>query len=205
MEQALCISFYLFNNIRDFLSALLICLSSYGFYRGYLAPEHAIQGKLTRKADIYSFVVLLLETVSGRCNTNRRLPLSEQYLLERAWDMYEGGKLVELVDTSLNGDYNHEEAEKFLKIGVLCTQDMTTLQPSMSEVVKMLMGEEALNGQNISRAGLLSEFTSLRGHKDKSDIISEGTGKGGNSSSSSENITTSYATMTFNSIFDRSN
>ncbi|XP_042949937.1 cold-responsive protein kinase 1 isoform X3 [Carya illinoinensis] len=50
---------------------------------GYLAPEYAIKGQLTRKADIYSFGVLLLEIVSGRCNTNTRLPFEEQYLLER--------------------------------------------------------------------------------------------------------------------------
>ncbi|KAG4149574.1 hypothetical protein ERO13_D05G342600v2 [Gossypium hirsutum] len=172
---------------------------------GYLAPEYAIRGQLTRKADIYSFGVLLLEIVSGRCNTNRRLPLSEQYLLERAWNKYESRELVELVDTAMGGEYDEEEAQKFLKIGLLCTQDIPKLRPSMSQVVKMLMGEEAVNDENISRPGLLSEFTALRGQKDNSGMISEGTGKGGNSSSSSENVTTSYATMTFNSIFDRSN
>ncbi|XWS10663.1 hypothetical protein CRYUN_Cryun38cG0016500 [Craigia yunnanensis] len=80
---------------------------------------------------------------------------------------------------------------------------MPKLRPSMSVVVKMLMGEEAVDDQNISRPGLLSEFISLRGHRDKDDMISEGTGKW-DSSSSSGNFTTSYATMTFNSIFDRS-
>ncbi|KAI9385763.1 hypothetical protein POPTR_011G112000v4 [Populus trichocarpa] len=50
---------------------------------GYLAPEYAIRGQLTRKADIYSFGVLLLEIVCGRSNTNRRFPLEEQYLVER--------------------------------------------------------------------------------------------------------------------------
>ncbi|KAI8552469.1 hypothetical protein RHMOL_Rhmol06G0269200 [Rhododendron molle] len=49
---------------------------------GYLAPEYAIRGQLTRKADIYSFGVLLLEIVSGRCNNNTQLPVEEQYLLE---------------------------------------------------------------------------------------------------------------------------
>lgn len=53
------------------------------YFRGYLAPEYAIGGKLTRKADVYSFGVLLVEIVSGRCNTNSRLPIEEQFLLER--------------------------------------------------------------------------------------------------------------------------
>jgi len=53
------------------------------FCSGYVAPEYAIRNQVTRKSDIYSFGVLLLEIVSGRPNTNRRLPVKEQYLLTR--------------------------------------------------------------------------------------------------------------------------
>ncbi|MBA0803962.1 hypothetical protein Gohar_014119 [Gossypium harknessii] len=201
---------------------------------GYLAPEYAIRGQLTKKADIYSFGVLLLEIVSGRCNTNRRLPVSDQYLLERyprplpmsdtyadtstwydhsnmeklvkpAWDLHDQKQLAELVDVSMGGDYNNEEAHKFLKISLLCTQDMPKQRPSMSKVVKMLAGEEPVDEQNISRPRLLSEFMNLRAHKEKADLTSEGTSKEGILSSSTENVTMSFATMTFNSIYDRSN
>jgi serine/threonine protein kinase len=51
--------------------------------RGYLAPEYAVRGQVTKKSDIYSFGVLLLEIVSGRCNHNARLPQGDQFLLER--------------------------------------------------------------------------------------------------------------------------
>ena len=50
---------------------------------GYLAPEYAARGQLTRKADVYSFGVLLMEIVSGRSNKNTRSPTEYQYLLER--------------------------------------------------------------------------------------------------------------------------
>jgi len=63
-----------------FMSEICWCMI---YFRGYLAPEYAIGGKLTRKADVYSFGVLLVEIVSGRCNTNSRLPIEEQFLLER--------------------------------------------------------------------------------------------------------------------------
>lgn len=53
------------------------------YCRGYLAPEYAVRGQLTRKADIYSFGVLLVEIVSGRCNTNSLLPIGDQYILEK--------------------------------------------------------------------------------------------------------------------------
>jgi serine/threonine protein kinase len=55
----------------------LIVLSS-----GYLAPEYAMRGQLTKKADIYSFGVLVLEIISGRSNTKSTFPLEEQFLLE---------------------------------------------------------------------------------------------------------------------------
>lgn len=178
---------------------------------GYLAPEYAIRGQVTRKADVYSFGVLTLEIICGRCNTNRRLPLKEQYLLPMVWEHHEREQLVELVDTALNGIFNVEEACRFLKIGLLCTQDMPKLRPSMSTVVEMLTGERDVNEEKISKPGLLSEFMDqTEGHRDKanarpsSDTVSA-SGRFINTSSSSENIATSFATMTFNSIYDRSN
>lgn len=71
--------FYHFKLPSTLCHLLLLLFSS----RGYLAPEYAVRGQLTRKADVYSFGVLLVEIVSGRCNTNMRLPNGERFLLER--------------------------------------------------------------------------------------------------------------------------
>lgn len=183
---------------------------------GYLAPEYAIRGQLTRKADIYSFGVLLLEIVSGRSNTNRRFPLEEQYLVEKVWEFYQKQELVNLVDTSLAGDYDVEEACNYLKIGLLCIQDVPKQRPSMSTVVMMLMGEIEVNDK-ISRPGLLSELKSFEGdkmpkHKGGKDQINKREMKNSSStlgmvesSSSSLGVDASYATMTFSSIYDRDN
>lgn len=66
--------------LPDFLFDVVIVAS-------YLAPEYALEGRLTRRADVYSFGVLLLEIVSGRSNINTRLPYEDQFLLERVWQI----------------------------------------------------------------------------------------------------------------------
>ncbi|XP_009766561.1 cold-responsive protein kinase 1 [Nicotiana tabacum] len=170
---------------------------------GYLAPEYAIRGQLTRKADVYSFGILLLEIVSGRCNTNKRLPIEQQYLLERAWKLYKKGELIELVDTSLGDDFNVDEACRFLKVSLLCTQVMPKSRPSMSTVVRLLIGEVEVDDEEISEPGMLSDLLSLRSNKNtSSDSLSAGSGKQVDSSSSM-NTTTTHGTMTFTSINDR--
>ncbi|XP_015089344.1 cold-responsive protein kinase 1 [Solanum pennellii] len=129
---------------------------------GYLAPEYAIRGQATRKSDVYSYGVLLIEIVTGRCNTNSRLPIDEQYLLERTWQLYERNELVMLVDTSLDGDFDAEQACRYLKIGLLCTQDALKLRPSMSTILKMLTGEMEVNDNKITKPGLISDFMDLK-------------------------------------------
>ncbi|XP_004488850.1 cold-responsive protein kinase 1-like [Cicer arietinum] len=174
---------------------------------GYLAPEYAIGGRLTRKADIYSFGVLLVEIVSGRCNTNSRLPSNEQFILERAWALYEQNELVGLVDTSLNWEFYAEQACKFLKIGLLCTQESPKHRPSMSSVVKMLTGEMKVDDSRMTKPALISDFMDLKVRKKQESIIDLKTTSTYNTSSASDHQDTtiaSAATTTFTTQFDHS-
>lgn len=52
------------------------------FCRGYMAPEYAMRGYLTDKADVYSFGIVALEIVSGKSNTNYRPKEEFVYLLD---------------------------------------------------------------------------------------------------------------------------
>ena len=92
-------------------------------------------------------------------------------LLLQTWELYERRELVGLVDTALNGDFDVEEACKFLKIGLLCTQDAPKLRPLMSTVVKMLTGKMDLDEIKITNPGLISDFMDLkvRGAQKKPD------------------------------------
>ncbi|CAN1249005.1 Cold-responsive protein kinase 1 [Linum perenne] len=168
---------------------------------GYLAPEYAILGQLTRKADIYSFGVLLLEIVSGRPNKERRWLPEDHNLVEMAWQLHGKRKLESLVDTYLNGDYDSEEACRFLKIGLLCTQEKTKLRPSMSTVVQMLRGDCSIEEEKITEPGLLAKLRSNNVEKDKNSSYA---GSAGSSYDNDNNtMATSHGTMTFTSINER--
>ncbi|KAJ6805286.1 putative serine/threonine-protein kinase [Iris pallida] len=171
---------------------------------GYLAPEYAIRGQVTRKSDVYSFGVLLLEIVSGRCNTNTRLPYEEQFLLERTWALYERGELLKIVDTSLTDDLDTEEARKFLEIALLCTQDVSKLRPSMSTVVRMLTGERAVESKKITKPGLISDFMDLkiRG-RNKANVANSTSSTLSSGASPLSSQDTTCASMTFTAISDR--
>jgi len=69
---------------------------------------------------------------------------------------------VALVDQSLDRDCDVDEACKFLKIGLLCTQDAPKLRPVMSTVVKMLTGEISIDETKITAPGLISDLSDLK-------------------------------------------
>uniref|UniRef100_M8C487 Putative LRR receptor-like serine/threonine-protein kinase n=1 Tax=Aegilops tauschii TaxID=37682 RepID=M8C487_AEGTA len=88
---------------------------------GYLAPEYVVHGQLTKKADVYSFGVLLLEVISGR----------------RAWLLYEQGTPLDIVDASVK-DYPEAEVLRYVKVGLAYKQAAPDGRPTMRQVVKML-------------------------------------------------------------------
>ncbi|KAL5977014.1 hypothetical protein ACLOJK_021352 [Asimina triloba] len=107
---------------------------------GYLAPEYAMRGHLTEKADVFGFGVVALEILSGRSNTSQDEDPEKIYLLGWAWNLYENNRGLELVDETLP-EFNEEQANRILGIAFLCIQASPSLRPSMSRVVAMLLGD----------------------------------------------------------------
>ncbi|PON40428.1 Mitogen-activated protein kinase kinase kinase [Parasponia andersonii] len=111
---------------------------------GYLAPEYALRGHLTEKADVFAFGVVALEIVSGRPNFCNSLDKEKIYLLEWAWTLYEANQALELVDPTL-AEFDENEATRFIRVALLCTQASPWLRPPMSRVIGMLAGDVEIN------------------------------------------------------------
>ncbi|GLT51800.1 hypothetical protein SLA2020_251830 [Shorea laevis] len=107
---------------------------------GYLAPEYAMRGHLTEKADVFGFGVVALEIVSGRPNSDNSQDNDKIYLLEWAWTLFESNQSLGLVDPTLV-EFDENEALRMIRVGLLCTQGSPMMRPPMSRVVGMLAGD----------------------------------------------------------------
>ncbi|OMO66736.1 hypothetical protein COLO4_30394 [Corchorus olitorius] len=86
----------------------------------------------------------LFEVVSGRKNGgcyHSEHPIS---LTGYAWQLWNEGKGLELVDSTLDETLAHNEILRCIHIGLLCVQDHAIDRPTMSDVVSMLSNESLL-------------------------------------------------------------
>ncbi|XP_061357589.1 cysteine-rich receptor-like protein kinase 44 [Gastrolobium bilobum] len=107
---------------------------------GYMAPEYALRGYLSVKTDVFSYGVLVLEIVSGRKNHDKQLGAEKADLLNYAWTLYQGGKIMDLIDPTL-GKYNGDEAAMCIQLGLLCCQASIIDRPDMNSVHLMLSSD----------------------------------------------------------------
>ncbi|XP_071715820.1 cysteine-rich receptor-like protein kinase 2 [Rutidosis leptorrhynchoides] len=114
---------------------------------GYMAPEYLALGQLTEKADVYSYGVLLLEVVTGIQNNRSKNSEYSDSLVAIAWRHFKQGTVEEILDPNIMfhtySKHNFiKEAIKVVHVGLLCTQEVPSLRPAISTVLKMLVKDD---------------------------------------------------------------
>ncbi|KAG2678782.1 hypothetical protein I3760_11G020000 [Carya illinoinensis] len=126
---------------------------------GYLAPELATVASPTWASDVYSFGVVILEVACGRRPIDTAVTEEETVLIDWVRDLYVSGKVGEAADPRMRGEYEAEEMDMVLKLGLACCHPDPQRRPTMKDVVAVLVGEQ----EAAAPAELLSDLA--RGDK----------------------------------------
>ncbi|XP_028803890.1 PR5-like receptor kinase [Neltuma alba] len=108
---------------------------------GYMAPKFLYKniGRISHKADVYSFGMLLMEMAGRRKNSN---------VIEHSWQTYFAKWVYDQFEESIEGSNISDEergiAKKMIIIASHCIQMYPNDRPSMKNVLEMLEGEMEL-------------------------------------------------------------
>ncbi|KAL2895655.1 hypothetical protein RDABS01_000432 [Bienertia sinuspersici] len=123
--------------VSDYGLAKLLTRNRFQGAPGYAAPELACQSlRVNEKCDVYSFGVMTLEIVTGR----RPIEYGEDNVVilnDHVKVLLEEGNVLDCVDQSM-GEFPDEEVLPVLKLALVCTSQIPSSRPSMSEVVQIL-------------------------------------------------------------------
>lgn len=112
--------------------------------RGYLAPEW-LGSKITEKADIYSFGIVVVEIICGRENLDESQPEESIHLISMLEEKARSGQLKDLVDSASNDiQFHMEEVMEVMRLAMWCLQVDSNRRPLMSTVAKVLEGVTSL-------------------------------------------------------------
>ncbi|XP_017610872.1 receptor-like kinase TMK3 isoform X4 [Gossypium arboreum] len=107
---------------------------------GYLAPEYAVTGKITTKADVFSFGVVLMELLTGLTALDEDRPEETQYLAAWFWHIKpDKEKLRAAIDPSLDvKDETFESISIIAELAGHCTAREPSQRPDMGHAVNVL-------------------------------------------------------------------
>uniref|UniRef100_A0A0E0II55 Protein kinase domain-containing protein n=1 Tax=Oryza nivara TaxID=4536 RepID=A0A0E0II55_ORYNI len=107
---------------------------------GYIDPEYYFSSRLTMKSDVFSFGVVLLETVTGE----PPIVPGVGHVVQRVKQKVSDGDISAIVDPRLEDAYDMGSVWKVTDIALLCTKEVSDDRPTMTEVVEQLKDALAL-------------------------------------------------------------
>ncbi|XAR50231.1 Non-specific serine/threonine protein kinase [Bertholletia excelsa] len=111
---------------------------------GYLAPEMATATAPTTASDVYGFGIVVLEVACGRRPIEAKAEREEEtVLVDWVRQKYTEGRMAEAADARIQGEYEAEEMEVVLKLGLSCCHPDPLRRPTIREVAAVLLGDEA--------------------------------------------------------------
>nr|CDM85947.1 unnamed protein product [Triticum aestivum] len=111
---------------------------------GYMDPECTVSGRSSTESDVYSFGVVLLEIACGRRPTVARPDGTLIHLAQRVSELYGQGRILDAADARLDGNFDPQEMERVLAVGLWCACHDRDLRPSIRQAINVLRLEAPL-------------------------------------------------------------
>ncbi|KAK3151166.1 hypothetical protein QOZ80_3AG0242550 [Eleusine coracana subsp. coracana] len=112
---------------------------------GYIAPEFLSSGKLTDKADVFAFGVVLLELVTGRLPVQSSQSYMDDTLVGWARPLLlqavADGNLENLMDPEIGSDYDPAILMRMVECAAASVRQSAHQRPTMVQILKYLQGE----------------------------------------------------------------
>ncbi|KAG7541000.1 Serine-threonine/tyrosine-protein kinase catalytic domain [Arabidopsis thaliana x Arabidopsis arenosa] len=107
---------------------------------GYMAPEYAVTGRITTKADVYSFGVILMELVTGKEALDEKRSDAEQHIPSWFRKVFiNRDSFREAVDETIEvNEENRNIIDDVAKLAIHCCAKEVTQRPEMRYVVSTL-------------------------------------------------------------------
>ncbi|WVZ56526.1 hypothetical protein U9M48_007042 [Paspalum notatum var. saurae] len=169
---------------------------------GYCAPEYLMSGKLTKKSDIYSFGVVMLEVLTGRMARDERLPEPmrnltvwlrllfsgiqpipwSQLFQSQAANLRHRKDATNLVDPALQGPRSATSVYQAFYVAGLCVSESPVPRPDIRDVVTALSGIlESIESRRRRSLGRRGPSTPARTSSASDGSQAQGQGQGGGS------------------------
>ncbi|XVF74922.1 hypothetical protein PTKIN_Ptkin13bG0149000 [Pterospermum kingtungense] len=111
------------------------------FMTAYKSPECAMNGRISRKTDVWCLGILILEVLTGKFPENYLTQSYDSNTNLASWvnEMVKEKKTSEVFDTEMTGTKNSKGTMiNLLKIGLSCCEEDAETRPELKEVVEKI-------------------------------------------------------------------
>ncbi|GFY89164.1 hypothetical protein Acr_06g0011040 [Actinidia rufa] len=129
---------------------------------GYLAPDLTKTGKAATRTDVYGYDALMLEVATEGRPIEPKKSTEELVLVDWVRELKSRGEVTKASDPTLE-EYNPDEAELVLGLGLLCSHPNPDFRPSMRRVVQFLLGDVSLpqlpHDHHLEASGVITDYS----------------------------------------------
>ncbi|XP_057829171.2 L-type lectin-domain containing receptor kinase SIT2 [Cryptomeria japonica] len=111
---------------------------------GYIAPELVHTGKAATSTDVFGFGILMLEVACGRRPVEPSLDASQIVMVDWVRDLHANGRLMDVADPNLDGEYDEDEMKTVLELGLMCCNSQPQARPTIRQVLQIIEDEVSI-------------------------------------------------------------